>query len=122
MYKALLILIVVVFGSCQNRPSSEITTYSYELIGNDSTYYIRVNIEKGDTVSGATAHGIVIRYDSTFFNYNDSLIQFDKNQIIPKAIGSTKVIIRFPNDEIDSFTVNIYRSNGRLIVGKLAPA
>ena len=64
----------------------------------------------------------MIKYDSMFFDYNDSLVQFKKNEIIPKNIGTVKIKIRFPNEEIDSFKINISKLNGRFVLSKLLPA
>ncbi len=116
------IIIALLVASCQNKPSNELTTYSFGIVAEDSLYYINVNFENSDTVSGSTAHGIVIKFDNMFFDYNDSLVQFNKNQIIPKSIGTTKIKIRFPNKEIDSFKINISKLNGRFVLSKLLPA
>ena len=107
---------------CQNKPTVHATYYTYEIVQEDSLYFMHVRFSLVDSVSGTITDGIVENYEGMFLDWDHSVIQFDKNQIIPQSVGVSKVIIQFPNGVIDSLKVKVDKEEDRLVLSIPLPA
>ena len=107
---------------CEDKPKFHVTQYACRIVPKDSLYFIRVTFSQTDTISGAIADGIVVNFEGMFHDYNQAIIRFDKNQIMPQSVGISKVTIQFPNGVIDSLKVRVDKKEGRLVLSSLLPA
>jgi len=117
----ILITIIASIISCQNKPSSEVTTYKVGIVERDSLYYFQGSFFGHDTITLASFDGFVIHPEEWLVAYNNSIIRVSGNQIIPQKVGTTNIVFRFSQGETDSFKIEVNKINGKLVPKRLLP-
>ncbi len=115
----IVIIIAITVSSCKEKRDTFVYTYNINIVEQDSLFYFTGRFSAYDSLSLATSDGVLINFNKMLFEYNDSLIMIANDQLIPKSVGTTKMKIRYPNSQIDSFKIDIRKVNGKYIINRL---